>query len=204
MEQRLRPVGKTGQGRVGAHRAHRLLAVDGHGQHDEAQVFVGVAEGSLAHDEGLMVGPVHARRRRQALYGNLFFAQPLRVRLTAIEALLDLQSCRGKEASEEGAYQMIIPGDIEYTDDLISQGMADRRGRTGEILPTITIMFCRHQLHDMSIGERCPNGVGTSRRLAPMPTRNKIDVCKATTNCYPAETSRNQTPWWPTIICCAS
>ena len=62
VEQRLRLVGEAGQRRVGAHGADRLLAVRGHGREDHLQVLVGVAEGALALQHGLVIG----RRARAA------------------------------------------------------------------------------------------------------------------------------------------
>jgi hypothetical protein len=43
----LRTVGEHGERRIVSHRADRLVAVDGHGQHDDPQVFERVAEGPL-------------------------------------------------------------------------------------------------------------------------------------------------------------
>ncbi len=45
VEQQLGLIGEHGQRRVGAHRAHRLLAVGRHGADDHLQVFPRVAEG---------------------------------------------------------------------------------------------------------------------------------------------------------------
>ena len=41
------------------------------------QIFVGVAEGALAHEDGLVIGAVHARRLRQLVERDLVFLEPL-------------------------------------------------------------------------------------------------------------------------------
>jgi hypothetical protein len=64
VEQRLRLVGKAGQRRIGAHGADRLLALFGHGAED-AEVFVGVAEGALRAAGWFVIGAVLARRLGQ-------------------------------------------------------------------------------------------------------------------------------------------
>ena len=46
------PAGEDGKGQVIAHRAHRLLAVQRHRRHHELGVFLGVAEGLLAVEQG--------------------------------------------------------------------------------------------------------------------------------------------------------
>ena len=56
IEQRLRLVGETGERRIGAHGADRLLALLGHGTEDHLEVFVGVAEGALPDQQGGRVG----------------------------------------------------------------------------------------------------------------------------------------------------
>ena len=61
IEQRLRLIGETGERRIGAHGADGLFAVGGHGSHEHAQIFVGVAEGALAPDDGGGIGAVDAR-----------------------------------------------------------------------------------------------------------------------------------------------
>ena len=50
--EQLRMLGEHGQGLVGAHRAHRLVAGGGHGVEDVLEVFSGVAEVALALEEG--------------------------------------------------------------------------------------------------------------------------------------------------------
>ena len=87
VEEQLRLVGKTGQGRVRPHRTHRLLTVGGHGNHDGLQVFVGVPEGALPHQDGGVVVGLDARRVRQMLQRDLIFLQPLGIRLARRQLL---------------------------------------------------------------------------------------------------------------------
>ncbi len=56
VEQRLGLVRQDGDGVVGPHGPHRLLASGGHGRHQELEVFLGIAEGLLAVEEGLGTG----------------------------------------------------------------------------------------------------------------------------------------------------
>ncbi len=63
--EQLRLVGEHGQRRVAAHRADGFDAVAGHGGHEDAQVFEGVAEGLLALQHGVVARLGHVRRRRR-------------------------------------------------------------------------------------------------------------------------------------------
>ena len=60
MKQRLRLIRQASQGRVGTHRANRLLTIDGHGQHQGAEVFVGISERALAGKDGVVIAFDHA------------------------------------------------------------------------------------------------------------------------------------------------
>ena len=62
VEQRLRLVGEAGQRRIGAHRADWLFTFFRHRPEDHADVFIGVAEGALAAEEGGIIGSILARR----------------------------------------------------------------------------------------------------------------------------------------------
>ena len=108
MEQRLRLVGKTGQRRIGAHGSDRLFASGGHGREQNAQVLVGVAEGALAHHDGLEIGIINARRLGQAVERDLVLLQPLGVRLAARQPLLDLFV--GNDAAFRGIHQQHFAG----------------------------------------------------------------------------------------------
>src|SRR5450755_415427 len=60
--------------------------------------------------------------------------------------------------------------------------MADRCSGTGEVLPSVAVMFRRHQLHDMAISKSGTNRIGTCRPLAPVATRDEVNTCKLATN----------------------
>ena len=84
MEQGLRLVGETGQRGIGAHGADGFLALLGHGAEHDAEVFVGVAEGALAADQGLVIGAVGARRLGQLIQRDLVFLDPQLVGFAAV------------------------------------------------------------------------------------------------------------------------
>ena len=52
----------------------------------------------------------------------------------------------------------------------------------GQILPAITIMLCRHQLHHVSICQRGPDSIGACSGLAPIATGDKINTRQASAN----------------------
>src|SRR6266516_4873050 len=57
--------------------------------------------------------------------------------------------------------------------------MSDRRCRTGEVLPSITKVFCPHQLHDMTISEGGAYRVGASCGFTPVASGNEVDASKS-------------------------
>ena len=75
---------------VGAHRADRLLAVPGHGAHDEAQVLVGVAEELLAPEDGSVIGLGHVGWVRERRDRHDVLVQPLAIRVLHREGVLEL------------------------------------------------------------------------------------------------------------------
>ena len=87
--QQARLVREHGERGVGAHRAHRLLAVLRHGRHQHAQVFLRVAEGLLAAKHRLMVGSL-GRSRGEILDIDRVLLQPLAVGLLGRQRPLDL------------------------------------------------------------------------------------------------------------------
>ena len=90
IEQQLRLVGQASQRRVDAHRADRLFARKRGRRENRLQVFVGIAEGALAHQDRFVVGGLNVRRARQMIERNLVVLQPLRVGLPRRQLLLDL------------------------------------------------------------------------------------------------------------------
>ncbi len=62
--------------------------------------------------------------------------------------------------------------------------MPDGGRCAGEILPSITIVFSRHELHYMTIGEGSADGIGAGRSLAPIAARNEIDASESSANSY--------------------
>ncbi len=76
----LGPLGEDGQGRVVAHRSHRLDAFLAHGQHELLNVLAAVAERELSLEHRLVVGLARGRRLRHLLEGDEVVAQPLAVR----------------------------------------------------------------------------------------------------------------------------
>ncbi len=104
VEEGLGFVAEAGERGVGAHGADGLFAVGGHGEHDHAQVFFGVAEGALAREDGVEVGVVPAGRSGEAIEGDLLFVEPLAVGLAGGEPLLDFRvgdDAAGGEVGEE-------------------------------------------------------------------------------------------------------
>ena len=79
--ERLRLVGQHRQRGVGAHRADGLGAVAGHGQHQEAQVLEGVAEGKLALKHGLVVRLGQNARVGHVRQPDQILVQPFAIRL---------------------------------------------------------------------------------------------------------------------------
>ena len=75
---------------VDAHRPDGLLARDGHGADDHAQVLVGVAERLLQRGELVGRDPVEARRVGELAEVDLVVGDPLRVGLARRDAVLDL------------------------------------------------------------------------------------------------------------------
>ena len=107
VEQRLRPVRKTREGRVCPHRAHRLLAFRSHGAKDHAQVFIAVAERALPAKQGFRIGVVHARGRRQLIDGDLIVFEPLRIGLPRSKPVFDLFV--GDDAALDCIHQKHLP-----------------------------------------------------------------------------------------------
>ncbi len=58
------------------------------GRHQEAQVFIGVAEGPLAGGDGGVIGAVHARRLGQLVERDLILLQPFARRAAGWRAVL--------------------------------------------------------------------------------------------------------------------
>ncbi len=90
VEERLRPVRQARQRRICTHRADRLLAALCHGRHDEADVFFGIPEGTLPHQNVRRVERMFTRRVRQRLEADLVFLQPGTVWLAPAQRALDL------------------------------------------------------------------------------------------------------------------
>ncbi len=89
-EQELGPLGEHGQRRVGAHRAHRLLAVGGHGTHDQPQLLAGIAEGPQPLGQRLRVDLGRLGELVQAPQFDAVLLQPAPIGLLAGHAALDL------------------------------------------------------------------------------------------------------------------
>ena len=64
VEQELRFVGQTGQRRVDPHGADGFFAQQGRGRKNHLQVFVGIAEGALPHQNRFVVGLLDVRGTR--------------------------------------------------------------------------------------------------------------------------------------------
>jgi hypothetical protein len=41
-------------------------------------------------------------------------------------------------------------------------------------------VFCRHELHDMTIGEGCADGIGAGSSFTPIAARNEVNASKST------------------------
>ena len=120
-----RPVGEHGQCRVGAHRADRLLAIAGHGREQHAQVLLRVAEGELALEHRLVIGPL-GTRARQLLDVHQVLPQPGPVGVHRSKFALDFVVA--DDAALSGIHQEHLAGpqtifghhalgrDVEHTD----------------------------------------------------------------------------------------
>ena len=89
-EQELRLVRQTGQRCVDAHRSDRFLAHQRRRRQNCLQVFVGVAEGALPHQDRLVIGRLHMRGARQMIESDLIVLQPFRIGLAGSELLFYL------------------------------------------------------------------------------------------------------------------
>ena len=108
VEERLRLVGEAGKRRVDAHGAEGLFAVGGHGSHQRANVFVGVAKCPLAADDGGMVRAVNLEGFGKLVERDLVFFEPLAVRLHA--GKLGFQFVVGDDAAFEQVDQEHLAG----------------------------------------------------------------------------------------------
>ena len=102
------------QRRVGAHRAERLFAVERHRRQQQPQIFLRVAEGLLAAQHGLVIGPLRVRAR-QVLDVDEVLPQPLAVRMLGGERLLDLGVA--DDAALAGIDQQHLAGPQPILDD---------------------------------------------------------------------------------------
>ena len=84
VEQRLRLVGQARQRRVGAHRADRLFALDGHGRRGTSGCLRRCSRRRAGAQERVVIGAVHARRLGQLIERDLVLLQPLAVGLAAV------------------------------------------------------------------------------------------------------------------------
>ncbi len=89
-EQQLRLVRQRRDRRVVAHRADRFLALDRHRRHQDAQVFLGVAERLLAIEQRQVGQRRFVRRGRQVLEHDLRALEPLLVGMALGERRLEL------------------------------------------------------------------------------------------------------------------
>jgi hypothetical protein len=86
----LRLVGERRDRRVRAHGAHRLLARDGHGLHEELQVLLGIAEGLLAIEERHVGAALAGLDGAQVLQDDLGALEPFLVGMGLGERALHL------------------------------------------------------------------------------------------------------------------
>ena len=86
----LRPVRERRDRRVGAHRPDRLLARHGHRMHEKLEILLRVAEGLLAIEQRYVGARFPRLHRLQFLEHDLGAAEPILVRVTRGELLLDL------------------------------------------------------------------------------------------------------------------
>ena len=107
VEQRLRLVGKTGQRRIGAHRADRLLTLGGHRAEDHLQIFIRVAEGALPLQKRVPLGAILAWRLGQFVNVDLVLLDPKLVRIAAVK--VGLEFFVGNDAAAHGVDQQHFP-----------------------------------------------------------------------------------------------
>ncbi len=90
--EQLRPIREHGQRRVVAHRADRLLPVDGHRGHDDPQIFERVAERALELQQWLLALAICLGLRSivEIVELELVFVEPFPIGLPRGQAALDL------------------------------------------------------------------------------------------------------------------
>ena len=81
IKQQLRLVRQASQRSVDAHRPDALLGFQRRRPQDRFQIFVGVSEGALAHQDRFVIGLLDVRRAGQVIESNLILPHPLRVGL---------------------------------------------------------------------------------------------------------------------------
>ena len=123
-----RLVGEDREGRVVAHRAHRLLAVPRHRGHQDPQVLERVAEDPLLREDAAGRGLEELAGRRQLGEGDLPLRQPLRVGPLGADAGLDLV-VRDDAALLEGRDEHPARPEPALADDLLRGHVEDSRLR---------------------------------------------------------------------------
>src|SRR6266851_2883735 len=99
-----------------------------------------------------------------------------------LHLLCSVESGFRQGAGKKCANEAIIAGDIKNTHNLAGEWVPDRRCRTSQILPSITIVFGSHQLHAMSICQRSTDSVCAGRCFTPIAAWNKVDTRQAVAN----------------------
>ena len=120
----LRLLGERRERRVRAHRADRLLAGDGHGLHEQLEVFLRVAEGLLAIEQADVAPRLARLHRAQILQHDLGVLHPVGVGVRGGQLALDLlvrDDAALLEVDQQHAARLEAPG----LDDLL---VRDRQG----------------------------------------------------------------------------
>src|SRR5436190_7394124 len=98
------------------------------------------------------------------------------------QLLLNLQGGCSKGVRKKRTNEAIIARDIQDTHNLTCKWMPDRCRCASEVCPSITIVFCRHELHDMTIGEGRADCIGAGGSFTPIAARNEVNTSKSTTD----------------------
>ena len=88
--EQLWPIAQAGERRVGAHRADRLGAVDGHRRHQDAQILDRVPERMLPHEQRIVIRRRHVLWSRQAVEVDEVVVEPLPPWALVDQVVLDL------------------------------------------------------------------------------------------------------------------
>src|SRR2546423_1778283 len=130
----------------------------------------------------MYVHPKRGRSIEKPYFDRLEFRLKLCRCKERTQFLLNLQGGCSQGVRKKRTNEAIIARDIQDTHNLTCKRMPDRCRCTSEVLPSIAIVFCCHELHDMTIGQGCANGIGAGCRFTPIAAGNEVNASKSTTD----------------------